>query len=202
MITKSKLNYIQCNLNAPKSQRNTFGKYNYRNCEDILQAVKPLLSDCNCHLIISDEVVAVGDRVYVKATSYLVDSDTQETVGQSTGFARESLSKKGMDDSQLTGSTSSYARKYSLNGLFAIDDNKDADSNDFKNQSDNAKPRVPHQEQLTANLSAMESSKSIPMLKTLAREATDYFTKWGQSDAVVSIREKYTEISNQLEEVA
>lgn len=120
-----KLAKIQQSLNAPKGQFNKFGKYNYRNCEDILEALKPLLADCT--VVISDDIQAIGDRVYVKATA--VFSDGKESV-MVTAFARESLTKKGMDDSQITGSTSSYARKYALNGLFLIDDNKDADSQD------------------------------------------------------------------------
>ena len=121
------LNMIQTKLNAPKNQRNNFGNYNYRNCEDILQALKPLLSECGCFVFVSDSVQMVGDRIYIKATATISDGDNQISVD---GFAREPISKKGMDDAQLTGATSSYARKYALNGLFAIDDNKDADSYD------------------------------------------------------------------------
>jgi hypothetical protein len=120
-----KLSKIQQNLKAPKGQFNSFGKYHYRNCEDILEAVKKHLGDCV--LTLSDEVVLVGNRVYVKATATIADSENSLSV---SAYAREADSKKGMDDSQLTGSTSSYARKYALNGLFAIDDTKDADSQD------------------------------------------------------------------------
>ncbi len=120
---QSALASIQQKLNAPKNQYNSFGKYSYRNCEDILMALKPLLGQCV--LIVNDEMVAVGDRIYVKATATI--SLGAESISASA-FARESLTKKGMDDSQITGSTSSYARKYALNGLLLIDDNKDADS--------------------------------------------------------------------------
>jgi hypothetical protein len=120
---QSVLSSIQQKLNAPKNQYNSFGKYNYRNCEDILMALKPLLG--KCILIINDEMVAIGDRVYVKATATI--SLGVESISASA-FAREALTKKGMDDSQVTGATSSYARKYALNGLLLIDDNKDADS--------------------------------------------------------------------------
>lgn len=120
-----KLNEIQQKLSVPKSHKNTFGNYNYRNCEDILEAVKPLLGDSN--LFISDEVVQVGDRYYVKATATLIDGDKETIV---TAYARESEDKKGMDSAQITGASSSYARKYALNGLFLIDDGKDADSDD------------------------------------------------------------------------
>ena len=113
-------------LKAPKGQINNFGGYNYRSCEDILTALKPLLAEYACTLVISDDIVEVGDRVYVKATASLGDTSSEFNLSAS-GFAREASSKKGMDDAQITGSASSYARKYALNGLFAIDDTKDAD---------------------------------------------------------------------------
>jgi hypothetical protein len=119
----NKLAMIQQKLKAPKSQVNTFATYKYRSCEDILEAVKPLLNDLV--LTISDDIVEVGGRVYVKATASLSSGSGSVST---TAFARESLSKKGMDDSQITGSASSYARKYALNGLFCIDDTKDADA--------------------------------------------------------------------------
>ena len=122
-----KLMGLQTELKAPKNQRNNFGNYNYRSCEDILEAVKPLLDKYKVALTIKDEVVLIGDRYYIKATSTLIDIDTGDTV-EASAFARESEDKRGMDASQLTGATSSYARKYSLNGLLCIDDNKDADS--------------------------------------------------------------------------
>lgn len=116
---------IQKELKAPKGQFNKFGNYKYRSCEDIIEAVKPIAAKHKCAVMISDDIVEVGGRVYVKATASLVsDSERVET----TGFARESETRKGMDDSQITGSASSYARKYALNGLFAIDDTKDADA--------------------------------------------------------------------------
>ena len=115
---------IQSELKAPKNQKNKFGNYMYRSAEDILEAVKPLLKKHECHLIISDEMVVLGDRYYVKSTAFLTKGD--ETI-ETTAYAREEESKKGMDASQLTGSTSSYARKYALNGLFCIDDTKDSD---------------------------------------------------------------------------
>ncbi len=121
---------IQQKLNAPKGQFNKFGKYNYRNLEDILEAVKPLLGDLV--LTISDDIVAVGDRIYIKATAKI--SDGEHSI-ENTGFAREALTKKGMDDSQITGSTSSYARKYAVAGLLLCDDNKDADSQDNNHQT-------------------------------------------------------------------
>lgn len=122
---QAKLNEIQQNLKAPKNQRNNFGNYNYRSAEDILESVKPLLGDAV--LTISDKIVNVGDRYYVEAT---VTLSMGEAFISTQAYARESLDKKGMDDSQITGATSSYARKYALNGLFCIDDTKDADSMD------------------------------------------------------------------------
>ena len=120
---------IQLKLKAPKGQFNKFGNYHYRNCEDILQAVKPLLHDAGLVLNISDDIINVGSRYYVKAIATLLDTD-KVIVATSTGYAREAETKKGMDEAQITGSASSYARKYALNGLFAIDDGKDADSDD------------------------------------------------------------------------
>ena len=122
-----KLVKVQNELKAPKSQFNKFGNYAYRNCEDILEALKPLLNEVKAIVNISDEIVLVGERYYVKATVKFIDAETGEVV-EASAMAREEESKKGMDSSQLTGSTSSYARKYALNGLFAIDDTKDADT--------------------------------------------------------------------------
>ena len=127
MSIYDKLFNIQQNLNAPKSQRNNFGNYNYRSCEDILEAVKPLLSENKCVLKLSDEIIYTGERYHVKAIATLTDIETGEKEF-ADGWAREEESKKGMDGSQITGASSSYARKYALNGLFCIDDNKDSDS--------------------------------------------------------------------------
>lgn len=126
-LIHSKLQGIQSSLKAPKGQTNKFGGYAYRSAEDILTAVKPLLAEWNCTLVITDDIVEVGGRVYVKAAAVLADTEGEYTI-QANGFARESETRKGMDDSQITGSASSYARKYALNGLFAIDDTKDADA--------------------------------------------------------------------------
>jgi hypothetical protein len=132
----SKLVDIQKKLKAPKGQFNKFGKYYYRSCEDILEAVKPILADAGCTLTLSDEVVLIGDRYYVKAIAWLKGEDVDEVV---TAYAREADNKAGMDSSQITGTASSYARKYALNGLFCIDDTKDADSDEYANQNGTAK---------------------------------------------------------------
>lgn len=131
---------IQSCLKAPKTQVNTFGNYKYRSCEDILEAVKPLLAKNGCHLTLSDDIVEVGGRIYVKAT-VTITNGAGETISN-TAFAQEPESKKGMDASQLTGMSSSYARKYALNGLFAIDDTKDADTMDNRAEGEKtqAKP--------------------------------------------------------------
>ena len=122
-----KLNLIQVKLNAPKNMYNSFGKYNYRNLEGILEGLKPLLTETGLIVFISDEIVSVGDRVYIKATSTVSDGKDSIVVH---GWAREPLTQKGMNEAQITGSASSYARKYSMNGLFAIDDTVDADGMD------------------------------------------------------------------------
>ena len=127
-----KLVSVQSKLKAPKSNYNSFGKYKYRSCEDILEAVKPLLQAEGCTLHISDEVVLIGDRYYIKATATFMDCETAASVSVSA-LAREAADKKGQDDSQVTGTASSYARKYALNGLFLIDDTKDADTDEYTN---------------------------------------------------------------------
>ena len=126
---------IQAELKAPKGQVNKFGNYRYRSAEDIIEAVKPICHKYNCFINISDEVVMIGDRIYIKSSAFLVDEETRETIAMSSGWAREEEVKKGMDAAQITGSASSYARKYALNGLFAIDDTKDADAtNEHKDE--------------------------------------------------------------------
>lgn len=124
---------VQKELKAPKNQRNTFGNYNYRSCEDILEAAKPLLADNGLLLVVSDSIEEVSGRFYIKATAALYDTES-DNVLINTAYAREEESKKGMDASQVTGTASSYARKYALNGLFCIDDTKDADTDEHKKQ--------------------------------------------------------------------
>lgn len=124
---------IQSKLKAPKGQYNSFGKYKYRSAEDILEAVKPLLREQNCLMTLSDEIVMVGERYYIQATVTLTNSEGKSITNKA--YARESESKSGMDQSQITGTASSYARKYALNGLFCIDDTKDADTDEYHNQT-------------------------------------------------------------------
>lgn len=126
-----KLSAIQTELKAPKNQFNKFGGYNYRSCEDILEAVKPLCAKYKTTLVLEDEIVSIGTRYYVKAIARLYDNDPQDQghiAVKAEAYAREEESKKGMDGSQVTGASSSYARKYALNGLFSIDDAKDSDT--------------------------------------------------------------------------
>lgn len=144
MKLHEKLLAIQTKLKAPKGQYNSFGKYSYRSAEDILEAVKPLNAEQGVLLTITDEIKEIGGRVYVVATATV--SDGTDTL-QVSAFAREPENKKGMDESQITGATSSYARKYALNGLYAIDDNKDADTDEHKQQQDNAPKKQQAQKQ-------------------------------------------------------
>ena len=157
----SALTEIQKKLKAPKSNYNSFGKYNYRSCEDILEAVKPLLGDNT--LTLSDEVVQIGDRIYVKATAVFRDGATETRV---SAFAREAESKKGMDESQVTGTASSYARKYALNGLFLIDDTKDADTDEFVKATEKTKAK-------TLKRTEPEEPMMTPLQKAKIQRLTD-----------------------------
>lgn len=139
-----KLMKIQVELKAPKNLYNSFGKYNYRNVESIQEALKPLMKKYNCAVSLSDEVIEISGRFYIKAYARITDCDTGE-YKETTAYARESDEKKGMDSAQVTGSTSSYARKYALNGLFLLDDTKDIDTEEFqaqaKGQTKKAEPK-------------------------------------------------------------
>lgn len=134
MSVIEKLSEIQYELKAPKSQYNKFGKYNYRSCEDILEALKPLLAKHKCAAILNDEVTQVGDRYYISACATIVDAETGERESN-RAWAREDDERAGMSGSQITGTASSYARKYALNGLFLIDDTKDADTGAYHEQT-------------------------------------------------------------------
>ena len=127
------LSHIQVELKAPKNLYNSFGKYKYRNAESILEAAKPLCAKHGCTLTVSDEVILIGNRYYIKATATVQDKDGN--AASATALAREDETKKGMDGAQITGTASSYARKYALNGLFCIDDTKDPDSDEYHNQT-------------------------------------------------------------------
>ena len=135
MDIKEKLLMIQGELKAPKGQYNNYGGYKYRSCEDILEAVKPLLIKYNATLTVADEIILIGERYYIKATARIFDTETENNCFTVSAYAREPEDKKGMDHSQITGTASSYARKYALNGLFLIDDTKDADTDEYKKQN-------------------------------------------------------------------
>ena len=142
MNVYEKLMTVQTKLKAPKSNYNSFGKYSYRSCEDILEALKPLLAEVGAIVNISDEVKLIGDRFYVEATAMFLDVETGDSV-VARALAQEGDIPKGMSAAQSTGSVSSYARKYSLNGLFAIDDNKDPDSTNKHSKDNEIKPNIP-----------------------------------------------------------
>lgn len=146
-----KLAKIQQTLSVPKNQFNSFGKYKYRSCEDILEGLKPCLKETNTALTITDEMVELGGRYYVKATATITDCESGASISNSA-YAREEESKKGMDSSQITGATSSYARKYALNGLFCIDDTRDADTMDNTDKKGSSNPKQkPKQKQEEKN---------------------------------------------------
>ena len=182
------LSKIQMSLKAPKSQFNSFGKYNYRSCEDILEALKPLLQENHCVLTISDEVIMIGSRYYIKATAVLHECETEEEFSVSA-LAREDETKKGQDLSQVTGSTSSYARKYALNGLFCIDDTKDSDSTNTESKSTSkTSPKQTHRGQ---------ESKSEHQLSTKsAKDSQD-----PKQRAIRAIHAKASEIGMTHEEL-
>ena len=169
MTIYEKLLSIQNELKVPKNQRNNFGNYNFRSCEDILEEVKPICQKNNVVITVSDEIKQIGERYYVEATASLIDIETSEKIVNKAS-AREEDSKKGMDASQVTGASSSYARKYALNGLLAIDDNKDADTDEFAKQQQNKGTNKP--------ITKKESIKtiSVPQQKrlfALANNRTD-----------------------------
>ena len=154
---------IQSELKAPKTQVNRFGGYKYRKAEDILEAVKPLLAKQKCTLIITDDVVLIGNRIYVKATATIKNEKGEcETT---TGWAREEETKKGMDGSQITGASSSYARKYALNGLFAIDDNADSDTtNDVQHQASQQQAQTQAQQTATPQYHTNDLNEGLAYL--------------------------------------
>ena len=154
---------IQSELKAPKSQYNKFGGYKYRKAEDILEAVKPLLAKQKCTLIITDDVVLIGNRIYVKATATI--KNEKGACETTTGWAREEETKKGMDGSQITGASSSYARKYALNGLFAIDDNADSDTtNDGQHQAAQQQAQTQARQQATPQYHTNDLNEGLAFL--------------------------------------
>ena len=178
------LQQIQNELKAPKSQRNNFGGYNYRSCEDILEALKPVLAKYNAAVLLSDEIVQMGTRWYVKATATLKTENESISV---TAFAREAENRKGMDESQITGSASSYARKYALNGLFGIDDTKDADTMDNRATYSQPKKADPFSNIDTKHARALQAAQTPDELIDVRAGI-----KSSMGDAFDEVRSKYT----------
>lgn len=160
---------IQSELKAPKTQFNKFGGYKYRKAEDILEAVKPLLAKQKCTLIITDDIVLVGNRIYVKATATIKNEKGESET--STGWAREEETKKGMDGSQITGASSSYARKYALNGLLAIDDNADSDTtNDGQHQAAQQQAQTQAQQTTSQQFNSNDLNEGLAYLSRCANK--------------------------------
>ena len=197
----TKLNAIQSALKAPKSQYNEFGKYKYRKAEDILESVKPLLAKNGCTLTCTDELVLIGDRYYIKATATITATEDGSSVS-TTAYAREELTKKGMDESQVTGASSSYARKYALNGLLCIDDTADSDTTNVgdtvqpeKNYGRTRKTPTKSVPEAAAPAKPEENSGTNPMMPggvnynkvvalyakgKLSKSGNDYRTEWAK----------------------
>lgn len=177
MSVYEKLAVVQQKLKAPKGQYNTFGKYKYRSCEDILKAVKPLLASTKTVLTLSDAVEYLGDRFYIVASAVFTDLESGEAI-TTVGMAREETEKKGMDGSQITGTASSYARKYALNGLFCIDDNKDSDStNEESAQNGGMQPPGPLCEHCGEEIMPYNDGKSKWTAKQVADNAKKKYGK-------------------------
>lgn len=194
MTVYEKLIAVQSELKAPKGQYNNFGKYAYRNCEDILEALKPLLKENKATLIITDEVLTVDNRFYVKANVKFIDIETGESI-ENAAYAREEESKKGMDGSQVTGASSSYARKYALNGMFAIDDTKDSDSTNTNEKTTNNKSTGIITEAQIKRLFAIANKASISpedVKKVVAKS-------FGTQDLKKMTKQQYDEICERLE---
>lgn len=175
-----KLANIQSKLFVPKDNKNDFGKYNYRSCEDILKRVKPLCQEEGCVLMLTNELVEVGERNYVKAHAKLIDLETKEEV-ESIADAREALQKKGMDESQITGTASSYARKYALAGLFCIDNEKDADTNEYVKRT-------------TQEEEKLDPPEGVPMCTKAQKDEINKLLKDG-----VCSKEKFAEIQKKYQ---
>ena len=165
MEFKEKLQKIQCELKAPKNLYNSFGKYKYRNAEGICEAVKPMLEKYKVILTLSDDIIQVGERYYIKAAVSLKDVESDGYM-DITAMARESLDKKGQDESQITGTASSYARKYALNGLFLLDDTKDADSDEYHNQTKKDEPSEKEQSEVESIKKQKISELKVKAIQT------------------------------------
>ena len=208
MTAWEKLKVVQTKLNAPKSRTNTFGKYKYRSCEDILEAVKPLLSEVNASITICDQIVNVGDRYYVEASAYFHDCDEPDKFIGVDAYAREADGRPGFDPAQITGAASSYARKYALGALLLVDDQKDPDSDEFKNEADAKekkpeKPKKAKQEVDASDLDRFVTDAQIKTLEMLLKRADVTVEKFNSIYEISMIYElpadKYEEAVKKLE---
>ena len=186
MTIYQKLAEVQLELKAPKNKKNSFGGYNYRSCEDILEAVKPILIRHEALVAISDEIVEVGGRIYVKATATFLDQKDGAAI-QVTAYAREAETKKGMDDSQITGTASSYARKYALNGLLLIDDTKDADTDEYAKQTGEEKLITTDQKK---TIIALADMAGIDLGKALGGKDLGKMSEKRADDLIARLKEK------------
>lgn len=190
-----KLLKAQVELKAPKGQYNSFGKYKYRSCEDILEALKPVLNKFKLTLFIKDDVIEVNTRNYVKATITLVNIEKPDEIIETSALAREEETKKGMDGSQITGASSSYARKYALNGMFMIDDTKDSDSTNT------------HGKDETKKTTETEFKKAIDMINALANteekseKVFDMIEKFNKNSLLDCTIEELKKVYNELKKI-
>ena len=182
---------VQAELKAPKSQHNSFGKYDYRSAEDIIEAVKPLLKENGLFLNMSDDIVLIGDRYYIKSTVKVVDVVTGESV-QTSALAREAAQNKGMDESQVTGTASSYARKYALNGLFAIDDTKDADTDQYR-YAQTAQNGAGRAQKVKAPVTASQNEEMNKAKRQLKAEVDRIGCTWDEVRAISGVKFGKTE---------
>ncbi len=180
-----RLNYIQTKLNAPKNLYNKFGNYSYRNLEGIFEGLKPLLAEKKCVVFVTDEIVCINEMNYIKATATISCGYGDEHKISVSGYAREAIQKKGMDTSQITGSTSSYARKYALNGLFAIDDVKDADSMDNSDNNDITKKQ---RETISKLLTEVKDANFVSQVETALKNGK--VTSINYDSCISSIKKK------------
>ena len=178
-ITMEKLIKVQKELKAPKGQYNSFGKYKYRSAEDILEAVKPLCAENGLLLTLSDTLESIGERYYIKATATITDAENRTVITSVTAYAREEETKKGMDGSQITGTASSYARKYALNGLFLIDDTKDADTDAYRKQQDIAKEEEKAKNDMQKAISKRELADVVGLMEQFGVSEQEMLNAYG-----------------------
>ena len=191
----TKLNKIQVELKAPKGQYNKFGNYKYRNSEDILEALKPLLEKYKAAINITDEIILIGDRYYIKATASLYDIESGIFI-DAVAYAREEEHKKGMDSSQITGSTSSYARKYALNGLLAMDDTKDSDTTNKHEQEEN---KVDKKTENNKFISQAQQKRLFAIAKSNAELVKGVIKNYGHESTSTITKQEYQGICDDIE---